>query len=107
MKIIVLMIGIFSFLFPTHSYSACNIINGRAYGDCAGVTVNSGSKGNIKVSSYVSESGIIKGARVLHGCTLLLSGICDGDIVVSKSGKLIVMGTVNGTIINNGGTVEI
>jgi len=107
MKKLILIIEIFSVLFPTYSYSACNIINGKAYGDYAGVTVNYGSKGNIKVSSYVSESGIIEGARILPGGTLFLSGICNGDIVVSKSGKVTVTGSVNGTIINNGGTVEI
>lgn len=98
---------ILSFLLPVHSYSACNIVNGKAYGDCAGVTVNSGSKGKLKVSSYMSESGIIKGARVLSGGSLFLSGISYGDIVVSKGGKLVVTGIVIGTIRNNGGTVKI
>jgi hypothetical protein len=94
-------------LVPIYGRAACNIVNGQAYGDCAGVTVNSYSKGFIKITAYKTESGIIAGANVLPGGSLYLSGISNGDIVVSKNAKLIVMGVVNGTVKNNGGTVEI
>ena len=94
-------------LVPIYGHTACNIVNGKAYGDCAGVTLNNGSNDFIKVSSYKSESGIIDGANVLAGGTLYLSGISNGDIVVSKSAKLTVTGIVNGTVKNNGGTVII
>lgn len=36
-----------------------------------------------------------------------LNGISEGDIEVSKGGSLIVGGIVRGTIINNGGSVNI
>ena len=94
-------------LVPIYGHAACNILNGKAYGNCAGVNVNKGSKGFIKVSTYKTESGIIAGANVLSGGILFLSGISNGDIVVSKRAKLTVTGIVNGTVINNGGTVEI
>lgn len=96
-----------SALFAINANAACNIVNGKAYGDCAGVTVNQNTKGIIIVSSYKSESGIIDGARVKSGGSLRLSGICNGDIEVSKGGTLTVTGIVNGIVKNNGGIVEI
>ncbi len=95
------------YLLPVYSYAACNIVNGKMYGDCAGVTLNNGSKGIIKVSSYKAESGIIDGARVLAGGSLYLSGISNGDITVNKNGKLVVTGIVNGAVKNNGGVIEV
>lgn len=95
------------YLLPVYSYAACNIVNGKAYGDCAGVTLNTGSKGIIKVSSNKTESGIIEGANLLEGGSLYLSGTCNGDITVNKNGKLVVTGIVNGTVKNNGGIIEI
>lgn len=94
-------------LYSFGAHAACNIVNGKAYGDCAGVTVNNQSKGVITVSSYQSESGIIQGARVLSGGTLSLSGISNGNVTVSKGGSLLVTGIVNGIVENNGGSVEI
>ena len=94
-------------LVPICGNAACNIIDGKAYGDCADVSINYGSKGIINVTVYKSESGIITGANVHAGGTLYFSGISSGDIVVDKSAKLTVTGIVNGTIRNNGGYVEI
>ncbi len=96
-----------STLFALNVNAACNIVNGKAYGDCTDVTVNQTTKGIITVSSYQSESGIIDGARVKSGGSLNLSGIGNGDIAVSKGGTLTVTGIVNGTVKNNGGIVEI
>lgn len=96
-----------SLLLPICVHAACNIVNGKAYGDCAGISINNVSKGVIKVSAYQSESGIIAGATVLSGGTLYLSGISNGDIVVKKGAKLSVTGIVDGSVKNNGGVVEI
>ncbi len=92
---------------PLAVFSACNIVNGKSYGDCSGVTINSGTNAYTEISSYRSESGIINGAQVKNGGTLHLSGISNGNIIVDKGGKLFVTGIVNGSIINNGGVIEI
>ncbi len=89
------------------SYAACNIVDGKAYGDCAGVSINKSPAQFLKVSSYISEGGIINGAKIYTGGTLYLSGISNSDITVAKGGKLTVTGIVNATIINNGGIVKI
>lgn len=93
--------------FAINANAACNIVNGKAHGDCAGVTLNQNIKGIITVTSHQSESGIIDGALVKSGGSLYLNGICNGDITVSKGGTLAVNGIVNGTVKNNGGHVEI
>jgi autotransporter passenger strand-loop-strand repeat protein len=90
-----------------NSYAACNIVGGQAYGDCAGVNINKEPAQFLEVSSYKSESGIIKGAKIYNGGRLYLSGISNSDIIVAKGGMLTVTGQVNGAIINNGGIVEI
>ncbi len=89
------------------AYSACNIINGKAYGDCAGVTINTAPEKIAVVSSYSSEPGIITGARIKNSGTLYLSGISNGNVSVDNGGKLYVTGIVNGSVTNNGGVVEI
>ncbi len=94
-------------LFSLNSFAACNIVSGEAYGDCGGVTINKGTNGFLKVASYKSISEIIDGAQILPGGTLFLSGMNNGNISVAKNGKLVVTGTSDGTITNNGGTVEI
>ncbi len=91
----------------SQTYSACNIVNGKAYGDCAGVTINANPGKFSVISSYASESGIIAGARIENGGTLYLSGISNGNILVNSGGKLYVTGIVNGSVTNNGGVVEI
>ena len=90
---------------PTHA--ACNIVDGKAYGDCAGVRINEGIKGHLNIRSYTSETGIIGGATVVRGGDLALSGIANGDITVQKGAHLILTGIVNGTVNNLGGNVEI
>lgn len=91
----------------TPGHAACNIINGKAYGDCAGVRINEGIKGHLTVRSYTSEAGIIEGATVLKGGELDLSGISNGDIAVHKGARLRLTGIVNGTVNNLGGNVEV
>jgi|GEM_PF-7130058 len=95
------------FVVPMRSLAACNIINGQAYGDCGGVTINQGGKGYLFVTNTVFESGIISGATVRRGGALELSGVSDGNIVVEKGGKLTVTGVVNGNIINKGGHIAV
>jgi hypothetical protein len=89
------------------SWAACNIVNGKAYGDCQGITVRQGSKAALNVRSYVTEGAIVAGATVYFGGSLYLSGISGGDIIVKKGGRLLVSGIVNGTVRNDGGIVEI
>ena len=91
----------------TTAHAACNIINGKTYGDCAGVQINKGIKGHLTVRSSISENGIIEGATILKGGKLDLSGISDGDIEVHKGARLRLTGTVNGTVNNLGGNVEV
>ena len=94
-------------LFSLKIFAACNIVGGEVYGDCGGVTINKRTNGFLKVTSYKSISGMIAGAEILSGGTLFLSGTSSGKISVANNGKLVVTGTVHGTITNNGGIVEI
>ena len=87
--------------------AACNIINGKAHGDCTGVTVNQDGKAPLIVRGASSESNIIFGATVFSGGSLYLYGISNGDITIHKGGRLILAGVVSGTIRNLGGTVEV
>jgi len=91
----------------TTAHAACNIVNGKAYGDCAGVRINEELKGHLTVRSYTSEAGIIEGATVLKGGSLDLSGISNGDIAVHKGARFQLTGLVNGTVNNLGGNVEV
>ena len=99
------VIGPFSV--PTSVFAACNIVGGKAYGDCAGVSVTQGAKPRLTVRSYVSESSLIDGATILKGGSLDLSGISNGDIIVHSGARLRLTGIVNGTVKNLGGNVEI
>ena len=94
-------------LTPVAADAACNIVNGKAYGDCQNVTVRQGTGAALNVRSHVTESGIVAGATVQPGGSLYLSGISNGDILVKKGGHLSVTGVVNATVRNEGGTVEI
>lgn len=94
-------------LFTMYSHASCNIINGNMYGDCSNVTYSNKSKGVIKVSGYKNESGIIDGAILSEGSNFDFSGISNGDIIINKNSKAIITGTVDGSIINNGGMVTI
>jgi len=89
------------------SHAACNIVDGKGYGDCSGVRINEGIKGHITVRSSTSQSGIIEGATVLKNGDLHLSGISNGDITVHRGGRFVLTGVVNGTVRNLGGKVEI
>jgi hypothetical protein len=89
------------------SRAACNIVNGKAFGDCEGVRINEGIKRHLTVRSYTFESGIIEGATVLRGGQLVLSGISNGDITIHEGARLLLTGIVNGTVNNLGGSVEI
>jgi hypothetical protein len=89
------------------SYAACNIVGGNAYGDCADVRVNEGTRGHLTVRANTSEAAIIDGAIILKGGALELSGISNGDITVHHGGHLRLTGVVNGTVKNLGGNVEV
>ena len=85
----------------------CNVVNGKAYGDCEGIRVSTEPSGRLVVTSAMTETGMISGALVKRGGYLKLSGMSAGDITVEAGAILQVNGTVNGTITNNGGTVRI
>jgi hypothetical protein len=88
----------------------CNVVNGKAYGDCQNVTVNVGDApevASLDVRTSVVAANIIKGATIHPGGALTLTGISQGDIVVHRGGRLKVSGTVDGTVRNDGGHVEI
>ena len=87
--------------------AACNVINGKSYGDCGNVNIIENLKGIMVISSDESVPGIISGARVKPGGSMYLTGISKGDITVEKGARLIVKGIVNGTVTNYGGLVEI
>lgn len=97
---------LFFFLFPIGVFAACNIVNGEAYGDCAGVVINTKVE-FLNVSGNESASNIISGANIKSGGSLFLSGISEGDITVEKGGKLTVTGIVSGRVTNKGGKVNI
>jgi hypothetical protein len=92
---------------PMLHANSCNIVNGKAYGNCGNVNVNTKSKGILEVKKAITEPGIIIGAVVYEGGILYLAGICNGNIEIKKGGKVIVSGVVNGTIVNGGGHVDI
>lgn len=94
-------------LLPTLAVAACNIVDGKAYGDCRNVTVTHGAKPALNLRSTIAESAIVSGATVHPGGALYLSGISNGDIVVRRGGQLTVTGVVNGTVRNEGGSVSI
>jgi len=101
-----LLLGL-TLLTPLSSWSACNIVNGKAYGDCENVLVHQGARPALKIRNHVTESGIVSGATVYADGSLNFSGIANGDITVNKGGRLSVTGVVNATVRNNGGFVEI
>ncbi|MCK4841890.1 MAG: hypothetical protein KAT04_08405 [Methylococcales bacterium] len=107
MNRIYIIVLVLSSLFPFSSYSSCNTVNGKSYGNCSTTSHDSKQQGIIKVNSKRQVSGIIKGATIQFGGILNLSGISTGDVLVEKGGKLIVTGVVNGVIRNNGGTIHI
>ena len=93
------------FLFASQAnitIAACNIVDGKAYGDCGDVKINTSSKPLLEVRGQVSESSIIDGATVYSGASLLLSGISNGNIRVLSGGRLTVSGVVNGEVRNEG-----
>jgi hypothetical protein len=55
----------------------------------------------------VREDGLISGAIVGPGGSLVLTGTSDRDIVVEIGGTLVVQGMVNAAVVNRGGQVII
>ncbi len=102
----ILFIFIVILLHPYKTYSACNIVNGKKYGDCSNVTVNIKSyPKSLIISNNQTISGIKKNIKILAGGDLYLTGISQ-DILIEKYGKLTLTGMAN-NITNNGGTLLI
>lgn len=74
-------------------FAACNVVNGVAYGDCSGVTINTGTSPFLTVDGTEFISGISEGAQVLRGGALHVSGIAD-RVIVDAGGAATVSGIV-------------
>ena len=104
MKKISLFLFFVSLLLSFSLSAACNIYNGKKYGDCSNVNVNINASSNeiLIVSDYKLVSNIINGAIVKKNAQLILTGISNKKIFVEKGGVLEVSGIVNGDIENRG-----
>jgi autotransporter passenger strand-loop-strand repeat protein len=78
----------------------CAVSNGVASGDCGPMKV-------LEVTGSERMDKVIPGARVKSGGSLDVSGMVSGDVTVERGGYAVIRGSVSGTVINNGGTVEI
>jgi hypothetical protein len=87
------LLFLFSVSFATSGFAACNILNGVAYGDCAGVSVNTGRTSFQVVDTYRTLSGISEGAQVLSGGSLMVSGTAQ-RVIVEQGGMAQVSGIV-------------
>ena len=79
-------------LIAPSAHAACNIVDGKAYGDCSNVTINRGTSPRITVDGYRSAAGVIAGARVVSGGSFYLSGIAEGPIIVERGGRVSISG---------------
>jgi hypothetical protein len=86
---------------------SCNIVNGKKYGDCAGVAVHTRPGPFRVITRHATEYGIIRGASVHSGAALVLHGISTGTVTVQKGGRLSVYGIVEDNVRNLGGRVTV
>lgn len=119
MRIIIL--SLISVWLATSATAACNIVNGKAYGDCSGVTVNTGRKAFQVIDRYHSLAGVSEGAQVLSGGSLSVSGVADRVIIeiggtayisgvvglLEVSGTANITGRVTSILLRDGGRVTI
>ena len=119
MRLIIL--SLISASLATSATAACNIVNGKAYGDCAGVTVNTGRTAFQVIDRYHSLAGVSEGAQVRSGGSLSVSGLADRVIVemggaayvsgvvrlLEVSGTASITGQVTSIILRDGGRVTI
>jgi hypothetical protein len=66
--------------------AACNIVGGKAYGDCSGVTINQQAQPYKIVVGFEVLTGVAEGATVRSGGSLLATGIID-KIQIERGGK--------------------
>lgn len=92
-------------LTPFPAEAACNIVNGKTYGDCSGVTVNLGRDAFQDVKNYSSITGLSAGARVLSGGVLSVSGMAD-RIIIEEGGRADISGMVGSLIVSGAATVS-
>lgn len=84
--------------------AACNIVNGVAYGNCAGVTVNTKQTPFQVIKSYGSLTGISEGAHVLAGGSLSVSGIAD-RVIVDRGGSARISGILHRLVVSGSASV--
>lgn len=92
-------------LFPLTVGAVCNIYNGKAYGDCSGVNINTKPTPYKTIKGHETLSGISKGATVESGGSLNASGIIDRIVV--RPGARAEIGGIVDHVRNEGGTIEI
>ena len=92
-------------LCSSKSVAACNIVGGKAYGDCAGVTVKTGSTAFEEVAGYKMISGVSDGVRVLSGGAVTVTGIAD-RVVIEDGGSALILGIAH-SVTNKGGFVRV
>jgi hypothetical protein len=98
------LLFLFLMSFATSVFAACNIVNGVAYGDCAGVSVNTGRTSFQVVDTYRNLSGISEGAQVLSGGSLVVSGTAQ-RVIVEQDGMAQISGIVQQVEVS--GTVQV
>lgn len=65
-------------------------------------------EGPFTIDRDLTIHGMVVGrTTVRSGCKLVLHGMVTSDLVIEPGAYAMVHGTVNGTVINNGGNVEI
>lgn len=65
-------------------------------------------EGNLRLAEDIELFGLVTGSvTVPSGICLLLYGGISGDLIVEQTAEATVHGTVGGSLINNGGEVQV
>lgn len=101
-----LAIALLSSIASMPALASCNVVNGKPYGDCTNVKVNTEPSPALTARGYQEVDAIYEGAEVPAGAVLVVRGMVNGVTRVHSGGRLIVHGTVNRVICDDG-AVEI
>ena len=70
--------------------------------------LNSVVLGPRSIERNTTVKGVLVGqARVRPGVEFLVEGVVTGDVIVERGGSAEIRGTVNGRVLNHGGTVKV